>query len=148
MKTLITILVNLLIGLLTMNAQTSSTSSSKSSSEVTISISDDSNEKSYSRSFAIIDMEESFRIKIRFMKYMENDVKTYLIDQFGKENMTIEDEAYLWRKETENEELYEVRLKENRLRINVDKELASNKLIKKFERIGKELKSITSKNEN
>lgn len=148
MKTLITILVNLLIGLLTMNAQTSSTSSSKSSSEVTISISDDSNEKSYSRSFAIIDMEESFRIKIRFMKYMENDVKTYLIDQFGKENMTIQDEAYLWRKETENEELYEVRLKENRLRINVDKELASNKLIKKFERIGKELKSITSKNEN
>ncbi|WP_106792118.1 hypothetical protein [Aquimarina sp. Aq78] len=148
MKTLITILVNLLIGLLTMNAQTSSTSSSKSTSEVTISISDDSSEKSYSRSFAIIDMGKSFRIKIRFMKYMENDVKSYLIDQFGKENMTIEDEAYLWRKETENEELYEVRLKENRLRINVDKELASNKLIKKFERIGKELKSITSKNEN
>ncbi len=148
MKTLITILVNLLIGLLTMNAQTNSTSSSKSSSEVTISISDDSEEKSYSRSFAIIDMEESFRIKIRFMKYMEDDVKSYLIDQFGKENMTVEDEAYLWRKEIENEELYEVKLKENKLRINVDKELASNKLIKKFERIGKELKSITSKNEN
>ncbi|PKV50727.1 hypothetical protein ATE84_2793 [Aquimarina sp. MAR_2010_214] len=148
MKTLITILVNLIIGLLTMNAQTSSTSSSKSSSTVTISISDDSEEKNYSRSFAIIDMGESFRIKIRFMKYKENDVKSYLIDQFGKENMTIEDEAYLWKKEIENEELYEVRLRGNKLRINLDKELASNKLIKKFERIGKELKSITSKNEN
>ncbi|WP_074406695.1 MULTISPECIES: hypothetical protein [Aquimarina] len=148
MKTLITVLVNLLIGLLTMNAQTSATSSSKSSSQVTISISDDSGEKSYSRSFAIIDMEESFRIKIRFMKYMKGDVKSYLIDQFGKENMIIDDEAYLWRKEIEDDELYEVRLKDNKLRINVDKELASNKLIKKFERIGKELKSITSKNEN
>lgn len=148
MKTLITVLVNLLIGLLTMNAQTNSTSSSKSSSQITISISDDTEEKNYSRSFAIIDMEENFRIKIRFMKYMEDDVKSYLFDQFGKENMTVDDEAYLWRKEIENEELYEVRLKENKLRINVDKVLASNKLIKKFERIGKELKSITSKNEN
>lgn len=147
MKTLITILVHLILGFLSMNAQTTQTNTSTSSTSVTVSINEDTKETSYSRSFAIIDMEESFRIKVRFMESMTDKVKSYLIDQFGKENMIINSNAYLWRRKIDNEEVYEVRLRENQLRISIDKELASNKLIKKFEQIGKELKSITSREE-
>ncbi len=145
MKTLVLILVSLIIGLLSTKAQTTTTSSS-SSTKVTVSVNDD--EKDYYRSFAIIDMDNFFRVKIKFIESLQNDVRLYLIDQFGKENMIFDSETYVWRKELENEEMYEVRLKENRLRINVNKELASDKLLKKFKQMGKELKSLTSKKEN
>ncbi|MEW7291707.1 hypothetical protein [Aquimarina sp. 2304DJ70-9] len=145
MKALVLILVSLILGLLSAKAQTTTTTTSNSSTKVTVSVTDD--EKDYYRSFAIIDMDDFFRIKIKFLESLQNDVKLYLIDQFGKENMRIDSETYVWRKEVEKEEMYEVRLKENRLRINVNKELASDKLLKKFIQMGKELKSLTSKKE-
>ncbi|MDY8136388.1 hypothetical protein [Aquimarina sp. 2201CG5-10] len=146
MKTLVLILASLVIGVLTCNGQTTN-KSSKSSTKVSVSVSGDTEEGSFYRSFAIMDMDENFRIKVRYMRYMENDVKTYLIDEFGKENLTIKEGTYYWTKKTEGEVLYEVRLKGNKLRINVDKELASDKLIKRFEKIGKELKTITGRSE-
>ncbi|MBQ4822501.1 hypothetical protein [Aquimarina sp. MMG016] len=147
MKTLVLIIVSLILGLLSTKAQTSTTSSSKSSTRVSVSIDEDTEKESYYRTFAILDMDDDFRIKVRFMEYMQNDVKSYLVDQFGKENMTIDSGAYLWSKEIDDEELYEVKLKGNRLRINLDKELASEKQIKRFEQMGKELKSLTSKSD-
>ncbi len=145
MKTLVLILVSLILGLLSTNAQTTTTTTSSSSTKVTVNVNDD--KKSYYRSFAVIDMDDFFRIKVKFSESMQNDVKLYLIDQFGQDNMVTDSESYFWRKELENEEMFEVRLKENRLRINVNKELASDKLLKKFKQIGRELKSLTSKKE-
>ncbi len=145
MKTLVLILVSLILGLLSTNAQTTTTTTSSSSTKVTVNVNDD--KKSYYRSFAVIDMDDFFRIKVKFSESMQNDVKLYLIDQFGQDNMVADSESYFWRKELENEEMFEVRLKENRLRINVNKELASDKLLKKFKQIGRELKSLTSKKE-
>lgn len=145
MKTLVLIIVSVLLGLLSTKAQTTTTSSSTSTTKVSVSIDDDTENESYYRSFAILDMDDDFRIKVRFMEYMQNDVKSYLIDQFGKDNLTIDSDTYLWTKGIDDEELYEVKLKGNRLRINLDKELASEKQIKRFEQMGKELKSLTSK---
>ncbi len=145
MKTLILFVASLILGILSTKAQETS-SSSNSSTTVTVSVNED--EKNYYRSFAIIDMDDVFRIKVKFMESLQNDVKSYLIDQFGKDKMVIDSDTYLWSKEIDNEELYEVRLKENKLRINVNKELASDKLLKKFEQMGKELKSLTSKKDS
>ncbi|GGX26107.1 hypothetical protein [Aquimarina muelleri] len=143
MKTLISILVYLILGLLTTKAQTITTNSSS----VTVTITDDDEDKSYSRSFVVIDTERNYRVKVRFMESMKEKVKLYLIDQFGKENIIISSDTYLWKQEVDNDEVYTVQLKENRLRINVDKELASQKLIKKIKKVGEELKMITSKEE-
>ncbi len=145
MKTLILFVASLILGILSTKAQ-KTTTSSNSSTTVTVSVNED--EKNYHRSFAIIDMDNIFRIKVKFMESLQNDVKSYLIDQFGKDKMVIDSDTYLWSKEIDNEELYEVRLKENKLRINVNKELASDKLLKKFEQMGKELKSLTSKKDS
>ncbi|TSE05750.1 MULTISPECIES: hypothetical protein [Aquimarina] len=144
MKTIILWIVSLILSLVSANAQTTS-NSSKSTTKVSISYDGDTEKKSYYRSFAIIDMDNSYRIKVRFMKDMTDEVKSYLIDQLGEENMIFRDETYLWKKEIENEEVYEVTLKNNRLRISVDKELISDKFLKKFKQMGKELKTITSK---
>ncbi|WP_103068675.1 hypothetical protein [Aquimarina sediminis] len=148
MKTLVTILIHLIIGILTVSAQSSTTTTSQSSTQVTVSIDSDTEEESFSRSFVVIDTEENFRVKIRFMESMTSKVKSYLIDQFGEEKMIVDANTYFWKKEIEDEEIYEVRLKGNRLRINIDKDLAPNKLVKKFRQIGKELKSITSREGN
>ncbi len=144
MKTISLWGVSLILGLLSANAQTTS-NSSKTTTKVTVSYDENTEEESYYRSFAIMDMDNSYRIKVRFMKDMTDEVKSYLIDQLGEENMIFKDETYAWKKEIENEKVYEVTLKNNRLRINVDKELTSNKMLKKFKQVGKELKTITSK---
>ncbi|WP_108804550.1 hypothetical protein [Aquimarina sp. Aq107] len=144
MKTLILIITSFVLGLLTTNAQTTETSSSKSSSEFSFTYDSDAENKKFYRSFVTLDMDDNYRIKIKFMKYMESNVKSYLIDQFGKENMIEKNDSYVWSKGLEEEEVYQVRLKGNRLRINVKKELASDKLLKRFTQIGKELKKLTS----
>ncbi len=144
MKTLISILVYLILGLLTTKAQTTTTTSSSS---VTVTITDDDEDKSYSRSFVVIDTEGSYRVKVRFMESMKEKVKLYLTDQFGKENTILSNDTYSWKQEIDDDEVYTVQLKDNRLRINVDKELASHKLIKKIKKVGEELKTITSKEE-
>lgn len=143
MKTLISILVYFILGLLTTKAQTITTNASS----VTVTITEDDEDKSYSRSFVVIDTEGSYRVKVRFMESMKEKVKLYLIDQFGKENTILSNDTYSWKQEIDDDEVYTVQLKENRLRINVDKELASHKLIKKIKKVGEELKTITSKEE-
>ncbi|WP_298320781.1 hypothetical protein [uncultured Aquimarina sp.] len=147
MRTLILITASLILGICTTIAQTTETSTSKSSSEFSITYDSDSPNKKFYRSFVTLDMDNDYRIKVRFMKYMKSDVKSYLIDQFGKENMIVKDNTYFWNKEIDEEEMYEVRLKGNKLRINLNKDLASDKLVKRFVEIGKELKSITSNSE-
>ncbi len=147
MKTVVLLIASFIIGLLPTKAQSTNSSSSSSTAEVTVKIDSDRDQKKYYRSFAVLDMDNDYRIKVRFMKHMSSDVKAFLVDQFGKENMIVKDDTYFWSKELDEEEMYEVRLKGNKLRINLNKDLASDKLIKRFIEIGKELKSITSNSE-
>ncbi|WP_299223240.1 hypothetical protein [uncultured Aquimarina sp.] len=147
MRTLILITANLILGICTTMAQTTETSSSKSSSEFSITYDTDSPNKKYYRSFTVLDMDDDYRIKVRFMKSLKSNVKSYLIDQFGEEKMKIKDGTFLWAEMVDEEEMYEIKLKGNKLRINVSKELASDKLIKRFKQVGEELKKITSKSE-
>jgi len=148
MKTLVLSITGLILGLLTTKAQTTESSSSKSSSTFSLAYDSDAEHKKYYRSFTVLDMDDDYRIKVKFMKNMVKDVENYLVEEFGKENLLIDDDIFLWTKELDKEEIYEVKLKGNRLRINVNKELASDKIVKRFIKIGKELKSITSNSEH
>lgn len=145
MKTLINILIYLILVILSLLTAKAQTTTTTSSSSVTVTITDDDEDKSYSRSFVVIDTEGSYRVKVRFMESMKEKVKSYLTNQFGKENRIISNDTYSWQQEIDDNQVYTVQLKENRLRINVDKELASHKLIKKIKQVGEELKTITSK---
>ncbi|MGY3793159.1 hypothetical protein [Aquimarina sp. 433] len=143
MKTVIFVIVSLVFGLLTTQAQIDKRSSGSSSS-ISITYDTDAEHKTFYRSFVTLDTDDNYRIKIKFMKRMKSHIKSYLIDQFGQKDMVIKDNTYSWTKGLEDEEVYVVKLKGNKLRINVNKELASDKLLKRFGLIGKELKEMTS----
>ncbi|MHA7057084.1 hypothetical protein ACWGOQ_0007690 [Aquimarina sp. M1] len=147
MRTLFLIITSLIMGLFTVKAQTTTNTSTSSSTKVSVSIDGDTEKESYYRSFVTLDMDNDYKIKVRFMKDMKSDVKLYLIDQFGKENMAAKDGTYAWYKKIDEEEIYEVRLKGTKLKIHLNKGLASDALLKRFKAIGKELKSITSNSE-
>ncbi|WP_299439224.1 hypothetical protein [uncultured Aquimarina sp.] len=147
MRTLVVLIVSLIFGLSIAKAQTTETESTKSSSEFSITYDSDTPNKKYYRSFTVLDMDDDYRIKVRFMKSLKSNVKSYLIDQFGEEKMKIKEDTFLWVEMVDEEEMYEIKLKGNKLRINVSKELASDKLIKRFKQVGEELKKITSKSE-
>lgn len=144
MKTLILIIASAILGLFTVKAQTNETVTKDTSKKISWSVDYDSDDESFSRSFTVLDLEKYYKIKVRFMKRMESDVQSYLINRFGKENMAIQDSALLWDKKYRGEQVYEVRLKGNKLKIQLNKELATEGLIKKFIETGEELKSVTS----
>ncbi len=148
MKTLVTIAVHLILGLLIASAQTATTTTTSSSSSTKVTICDDNSKvttEKYYRSYSIINKEDSFKVKAKFMESLTEDVRSYLIEQFGKENTNGDAGIHIWTKKIDDENVYEVYLKKNLLRINLDKELASNTLLKRFEHIGQKLKTITSK---
>ncbi|MDH7446675.1 hypothetical protein [Aquimarina sp. 2201CG14-23] len=147
MRTLIVLIASLIFSLSAIKAQTTETKSTKSSSEFSMLYDSDSPNKKYYRSFTVLDMDDDYRIKVRFMKSLKSNVKSYLVSQFGEEKMKIKEDTFLWVEMVDEEEMYEIKLKGNKLRINVSKELASDKLIKRFKQVGEELKKITSKSE-
>jgi len=149
MKTVALIIATLIIGVINSVAQTTTTKSSSSSSSLSITVDNDENtSETYYRSYVFLDLDSRFKIKIKFMKDRINTVKSYLIDQFGKDNAVIENETYLWKKKFNGELLYEVKLKQNKVKITFDKEIGSHKEIERFKNIGEELKLITSKHQS
>ncbi len=145
MKTLILIIVSLIIGLLKGQAQeTKEKYEVTTTTKMTTTHCHKNKECDYSRSYVFLDLESKFKIKLKFMDKFLPEVKTYLMDQLGEKDLVLEEETYIWKKESDGEELYEVKLNGNRVRISFNKTHASDKQIHKFETIGKELKTITS----
>ncbi|MEW7278222.1 hypothetical protein ABW636_06475 [Aquimarina sp. 2201CG1-2-11] len=145
MKTLVTIVVHLIMGLLVACAQTTSSKSTTSSTKTTVKTCGETNKENYYRSFTVVNNDENYKIKVKFMENMQNEVKSFLIEQFGQEKMITNTTSYIWKKEIDDSKMYMVELNENQLRMSIDKELASDKLLKKFMYIGKELKLLTAK---
>ena len=145
MRTLVLFIITLILGVLTINAQSSSTSTSTSSSSVTIEDDGTTESEYFYRSYVFLDLDNKFKIKLKFMKDRTSSVKSYLIDQFGKENMTVEDDTYSWKSISKEETLYEVKLKKNKVRITFNKEIGSHSESERFKNIGEELKLITGK---
>ncbi|WP_299253947.1 hypothetical protein [uncultured Aquimarina sp.] len=150
MRTLILFIITLIMGVLTINAQSSLTSTSTSTSSSSVTVEDDGSveSESFYRSYVFLDLDNKFKIRLKFMKNRKSLVKSYLIEQFGKENMTIEDDAYSWKSISKEETLYEVKLKKNKVTITFNKEIGSHSESERFKSIGEELKLITGKNKS
>lgn len=139
MKTIVTIAVSIFFGVLTSWGQTETIVSSKT--EVKENVVD----KDYSRVYAFLDFDDSFRIRIKFMDYLIKDVKNYMISEFGEVDAIDKSGSYIWEKGLGENYIYEARLKGNRLRIKFNKEKASKKDVKRIEEIAEKLKVITAR---
>ena len=74
-------------------------------------------------------------------------VKEVLLNRLGRENLNINGNKYEWTKEKNDDEVFECRLTNGRLRVFVNKEEVPNSFSKKIENLGKELKVVIAGNQ-
>lgn len=144
MKTVVCIMASILLGIIATYGQTPQKNSSVDTSKNTISF---NLEDDYFRTYTFLDLDDSYRIKIRFMKHMISNVHTYLNSQFGEADKVDRSGYRVWEKGLEENYIHEVKLKGNKLRIRFNKEKANEKDVKRIEKIANELKAITARPE-
>ena len=160
MKTIkvITSIIVLFISI-SIQAQTSSTSTSTTSSH---SDSDDE-PSSYSYSHSLSSNDGNTKTKVSFSVSSSNDtysliakipsdlyqeVKEVLLKEMSDKNHLISNGRDSWTSESNGEEVYKVSLSSKKLTMFLDKESASNRLVEKFEALGKTLRTVVVGEQN
>ena len=99
---------------------------------------------SSSTSVSISSSNTSYGFRAKFEKEQKSAIQKYLSEALNAKFVTKKQTETVWLKENGEGVIYEVRLSKNRLRIELDKELATGREKKRFERIGEELREIIS----
>ena len=149
MKTIIVVITVLSLSLTSSILAQSNTSvnySKTQKSSVSV-VSSTNGEKNYNRSFSFLDLDNSYHLKIKFMSYMKNDVENYLKQQFDPLSQVMTTGQLHWIQKSEDDIVYDVDLKGNRLKIYLNKKKASINDIEKLYSIAEELKKITARPE-
>ncbi|TPN89270.1 hypothetical protein [Aquimarina algicola] len=129
MKTLITVAISLIFGLLTLSGQAKDTTLNK---------------ENYFRSFIVIDTDDTFKVKVKFMKDMNDEVKSYLENQPGYQFININTNTFLWFKGDLDKKISQIMLKDNVVKLEIDKRIASEVDIENFKKYVEGLKVLTS----
>ena len=152
MKTIANILISFLVGLVTLEAQSTpptpptppdqtiaehSKSSSKSKTTVHV------NGKTYTY-FSITNEDDQYKVKAKFNAPKTERIRTYLLEEFGKKGWKKSGSKQIWKEEYDGETSYEIKLSEGSLRIYVDKELSSSKMVAKMKAVTKNIKTYVS----
>ncbi|WP_353777298.1 hypothetical protein [Winogradskyella sp. 3972H.M.0a.05] len=96
---------------------------------------------SHSSSISVSKTDDDYRIKARFHKSRFEIVKSYLIDNLGKQDLTIKGNSYLWSNGAND---FECKLTRTSLRLHMDYELTNETFAELVEDIGKDLKYLIS----
>ena len=116
----------------------STTSSSSSSTSTTTVDNGDTNE---STSISISHTDEDYKLRARFPNNREAKLKTLIQNSLGDKNLDIRKGYSKW---SNDKKVYEIKLTETTLRIWLDLTVASPDLVKKFEALGNDAKTIIS----
>ncbi|WP_299112148.1 hypothetical protein [uncultured Winogradskyella sp.] len=144
-------LITTLFLTLGLNAQTTpeppeppsiSTSSSSSTSSYSIEVDTDNDQHNSSVSISISD--DSYKFRASYHKSKNEGVKTMLLDQLGKGNLSIKGNTYLWSDSQNGDAVFECKLTKGHLRIYVDTEAASKGFTEKINKLGQDLKYFIS----
>lgn len=149
MRTIVYILLSIILGMLRSYAQdtsdTKTATKGKANNEISFSFDGDlsfsGNENSY---FSTSDSDDTYKVRAKFHDRRTAKVRTYLLEELGKKNMTTSTSKQQWRVEYNGVTGYEVKLDDGSLRIFIDKELVSAQLLNKFRTITKNIKNYTS----
>ena len=99
------------------------------------------NSSSHSSSISVSKTNEDYRIKARFDKSRFEIVKSYLVDNLGKQDLIIKGNSYVWSNEAND---FECKLTRTSLRLHMDYELTNETFTKLVEDMGKDLKYLIS----
>lgn len=127
----------------TASRSTSTTSTSKSSNGFARSVStidDDDNS-----SIAISESDDSYKLRAKYSSKKDKAIKELLVSEFGKNNMEKDGRYIKWNLESENDDIYLIKLHSGKLHLELDKKNAAPSLIQKFKQTGKAVKeTLTS----
>lgn len=165
MKTLRNSILGLLVGAATVvSAQTqppkppappsTSTSSTTSSSTSSTTISNGGNISVITQngdygqggntSVSISSKDDEYRIKAHYPENRYPALKKYLVQEMGSNNLQTSGKVHVWSLEGDADTAYELELDEDRLKLEVNKEVASPDLIAKFEKMGPVIRNLIS----
>ena len=158
MKTLIKVTVSLILFLVTVSLQAQTTPEPPKPPKVHHSEHSDSNSSSYSYSvsssenggknkktnvsISISNSDDSYTLRAKFPTEKYQEIKDILTKEISKKNYTFSKGKNSWISEINDEEVYKVNLKNTKLSIYLDKEIASSSLAEKFEAMGLTIRTI------
>ncbi|PKB44979.1 hypothetical protein AX016_3212 [Cellulophaga sp. RHA19] len=122
------------------------TTHSSSSSSMSYSRSS-SNNSSGSISIAISNTNDSYKFKAKFPQKRYSELVSVLKNELESKKMTKSGNSYSWISNADENEVYNVNLNSKKLVMFLDKNVASDALITKFEALGKTLKTVISGND-
>ncbi len=146
----------LLSGVTTLMAQTpppepptppsnvTSSTSSRTSSNVSVITQNGDYGQGGNTSFSVSNSNDEYRLKSRYPKNRYPAVKDFLVEEIGTKNMQSSGNDMVWILEADKGTVYNVELSDTRLKIELDKTLASSDLEGKFEDMGNILRTLIS----
>lgn len=143
MRTIAYILMSIILGLLSANAQ-ETTTEEKSSSSVSISIDGDLSFSDETTYFSTSDSDDTYKVRAKFNEGKTAKIRNYLLEELGTKHMRKSGSKQYWRLEYDGATAYEVKVDEGSLRIFVDKEVASSNVLSKFKTIRNNIKQYVS----
>ena len=114
-------------------------SSNSVSHSQTISRSSSSSTKS---SISITKNEQEYSLKAKYGKDRMPKLKALFLSELGDKNLNISNGVLTWKTTSGGETVYVIQLEKNRLKMNLDRSLASNKLFASIDELGLLAKSI------
>ena len=150
MKTIILLIMTWSLSISTSVSAQSETKVSQTksyTSKVSVS-SSNRGEENYHRSYSFLDLDNSYLLKIRFMNHMKGNVAHYLEQEFDPVYKVSSSSQKHWIQKVNDEVLYEIELKGNRLKIYLNKRIASKGDIEKLYVVAEKLKEITARPAN
>lgn len=123
-----------------MHSDETKTSSNYSYSES----SDGDDGRSSNISVSTSSTDDSYTFKARHDGNKDVQIKALLLKEMGKNNLEVKNGKHTWVTNSGGEEVYEIKFSKGRLRIDLDKTIASAELEKKIVRLGKSARTIIS----
>ena len=116
----------------------------KTSKGTSYSITFDTDDKKENSSVSIKRNDNIYKFSAKFHESKTGSIKKLLIDKLGKSNLKVDGDTFRWIKSENGDNLYDVKLTDNSLKIYVDKEYANARIVDMMDTFGTVLKDAIS----
>lgn len=123
---------------------TPSTSTVSVSSHTSHSHTSNRKERRGSHTISVKNHNSIYRFKARFNDALTESIKKRLIKEFSEENFLKLHDAYFWKIEKNDRNVFECKLYEGQMKMYVDKNMTSEAFQQKVEKLGEDLKHMIS----
>jgi hypothetical protein len=101
-----------------------------------------SNSKSTKTSVSVSDSDGSYTLRAEFDSWKRAKLQKLLSDNLDKNFLIVRDDIMIWKKENGNETAYTFALSNEKLKVNIDKELISKSTFEKFKALGEKISNL------